>query len=820
MSSGNKTIIITDAELLSKPSKNTADIIGQKALGLIAIPAAWRPPFGVIKASVYAEWFAAKSNRQKKEIIQNASRALIKLTQKWDRRWDRGIILRSSATKETINERGSFESQPLAADFNESMVEQALDKLYRNYETSKADGELAIVVQALVNGRIGHSSNVRRVSKTTNQWEWSWLDTPHIIKRFNANRYDFKSKNVRANQSKELAARQQRDFAKLLQAAGRWCISLERGPGLLEWAQEGKNLWLLQIDFEDESPDLGYDPKQFHREVDLNPPGEIPEKSYLTKLNNKGKLNGWGKADKVRDLIEIRSDKYPPLFLLKGKDISLALRDRKKLASDIEQITHGRAVCRTDCNSTNIEKLNLPRTDSIAPTEAVNFIKKTYDRLRSEGAKASEICFIIHKFIPALACAWALAYPEDQVVKVDSLWGVPDGLQFFPHDSFEVDTTLKKITERLRYKPFFIQELKNGEWKRIAVKRSAARGTSVSRPDLMQIAIQTRKLAKKKNEPVLVMWFCEIPDQLEIGRNIPWFTMKPEDDQGAVNPAPQKPPFFIKNAEDLKAAMTKAAGHILLLEPEVQLIREVKFLEKVIKLAKQKNLPVQIQGSTLCHAFYMLQKAGVEVYPSNPPKHIRTRGKRTFRKIVRDAIPEKILEGGEQVVLAKIHKSEARTALITKLFEEAFELKAAQTPNQVKEELADVLEVVKSLANATGIDWAEIEEASSIKRQERGSFQDNVVLLETSWFSQSKKNSQPTSKPISLKSLAKVLELDRGVELSFPSVLSNPDGILATLPNGTMLRISVSSNGVKIVEQNNDGEEEQLTLPFFDPEQG
>ena len=33
----------------------------------------------------------------------------------------------------------------------------------------------------------------------------------------------------------------------------------------------------------------------------------------------------------------------------------------------------------------------------------------------------------------------ALAYPDRQVVLVDSLWGLPDGLQYLNHDTFEFD---------------------------------------------------------------------------------------------------------------------------------------------------------------------------------------------------------------------------------------------------------------------------------------------------------------------------------------------------------------------------------------------
>jgi hypothetical protein len=45
------------------------------------------------------------------------------------------------------------------------------------------------------------------------------------------------------------------------------------------------------------------------------------------------------------------------------------------------------------------------------------------------GASARDVCFLVHKFIPARTGAWARADPASAIVRVDALWGVPDGLQ-------------------------------------------------------------------------------------------------------------------------------------------------------------------------------------------------------------------------------------------------------------------------------------------------------------------------------------------------------------------------------------------------------
>jgi predicted house-cleaning noncanonical NTP pyrophosphatase (MazG superfamily) len=456
----------------------------------------------------------------------------------------------------------------------------------------------------------------------------------------------------------------------------------------------------------------------------------------------------------------------------------------------------------------------LPRTDSITPAKAVEFIQKTYNALLAKGAKPNSVCFIIHKFIPAVAAAWAYASPDTEVVKIDSLWGVPDGLQYFPHDSFEIDVKRKRIlSERLRYKPYFIQELESGEWRKIQVSRASARSRSLSTTDLQEVAGQTMQLAKLKKAEILVMWFCDIPADVGIGKNLPWFSMKPQTIVSETA-APRKKPFFIRNINDIENAYSSAKDHILVLDPDVHLIRDNEFKDKVIELAKSKNIPVRINGTTLGHAYYILRRGDIAVYPYDMPKYSLARGKQKFRKLVRDDIPRKIRESGEKVLLAKIRKEDTRSALIVKLIEEAFELKAAQTPDEVSEELADVLEVVKSLAEAANVDWKEVQDIAQKKREERGSFKDSIVLMETSLpINTTAKDSPPL---VPLWRLAETLKKEEGVEITFPGLLADSGIMKAQLPDGSNVSVSLSSKGVFIKLEKTLGEDDGRQLSFFE----
>ena len=87
-------------------------------------------------------------------------------------------------------------------------------------------------------------------------------------------------------------------------------------------------------------------------------------------------------------------------------------------------------------------------------------------------------------------------------------------------------------------------------------------------------------------------------------------------------------------------ALERAGGRFIIrVAPEVQLVREDdKFLDRVISLAQAHNLPVELAGSVLGHAFYRLRAAGIMVIVPQP-KYPRARGRRRHFKVVRDAIP-------------------------------------------------------------------------------------------------------------------------------------------------------------------------------------
>lgn len=99
-------------------------------------------------------------------------------------------------------------------------------------------------------------------------------------------------------------------------------------------------------------------------------------------------------------------------------------------------------------------------------------------------------------------------------------------------------------------------------------------------------------------------------------------------------------------------------------------------------------------------------------------------------KLVRDRIPEIIEKSGKTPRIEILDEERFLTSLLEKVVEEAEELRAAE-PEQVAEEISDVLEVLLAVAGFHRIEWTAIEEARVRKLELRGGFSKRIFLLST-----------------------------------------------------------------------------------------
>ena len=100
-------------------------------------------------------------------------------------------------------------------------------------------------------------------------------------------------------------------------------------------------------------------------------------------------------------------------------------------------------------------------------------------------------------------------------------------------------------------------------------------------------------------------------------------------------------------------------------------------------------------------------------------------------KLVRDKIPE-IIEAMNHVApeTRTLSPAEFKTALAEKLVEEVAEVQEAINNNSnIKEEVADVLELIHAIAKDNGTSYEEIEKIRKNKLAERGGFSKRILLI-------------------------------------------------------------------------------------------
>ena len=103
--------------------------------------------------------------------------------------------------------------------------------------------------------------------------------------------------------------------------------------------------------------------------------------------------------------------------------------------------------------------------------------------------------------------------------------------------------------------------------------------------------------------------------------------------------------------------------------------------------------------------------------------------KRTYNKLVRDKIPEIIEAKGEKAVTKILTDEEYWSSLFEKAFEELNEVKTADDLDETKKELADLLEVIRAMAEHKGFSISEIIEKADKRASERGKFENKIFLI-------------------------------------------------------------------------------------------
>ena len=712
------------------PELLKAETIGWKAYGLASLPQKWVPAFFVIGAEVMRE----EDNTLQEWITDAVAKALITIGP---------VIVRSSGTVETLRSRGSFASEKCSLDQLVATIRalsssipapsfKEVNWIIQNYVTSKNSGHLSnerhlrrehrdwVVETELQNNRPGYTSPI-----AVRNW------------RQGTNPYDL-----------ELRCGSEPQISLCLRKVAHWTTAFH-SRFHLEWVWDGAAIWIVQIDHAFE--EAGIAP------VSLRPKSiaEIStiELSFFKAAN----------AQQVETLRKLHNAKLyselgyhmPEFYILDDQKILKGILHGEipsELESDLRRLTQRPLILRTDGYNIPDDKWEmLPRSDELRSAKAAReWLLSTFKKNIEEGGHlSSSLCLIGHHFLPSVASAWAGAEPGLRMVRIESLWGLPEGLYWYSHDTYEVDiqngaderSSMKKnrIFRRLRYKGTFIASDSEGHWIPMHTSVPYDWLPSINHDSwIVEVASTTRKIADREGYPITVMWLIDNDKRLTKHAVLPWFHNRWKL-EGRLKAAPRKKlasaqDYIIADStswEELKKQVLRGVHveRIVVRPTDPDLIRNRHFADDIGSFSRSHKIVVELAGGILSHAYYALQRAGAQV------ECIDLIGADEdvieFNKLVRDKIPALIEGRNEKVEIVQLSGDALITALKQKLVEEAFEVTDAKAGKEIIAELADVQEVISALARAIQSTPSQVIIEREEKRKRRGGFDRGFMLRKT-----------------------------------------------------------------------------------------
>ena len=581
-------------------------------------------------------------------------------------------------------------------------------------------------VKSLARGEFG---NLLRISKTRDHWELSTESggaTSRI--RFNTQRDEAASPALPLR-NKPSTLRE-----RLFGSVAAWlnCYLLRGRSQRLncEWVADSANLFIVQLDEEDEDH-VGVNPFQITISSSYQP--TAARGAFLAHAEGEA-IKDWDKLKVLEELWERDATHKPTLFFVPLADME-GPEIQERLTEDFRSlVAPTNIVVRTSVRAGMEKPPNLPRTEGLDAERAAKWCLAQRALYLDRAASISDLAFVTHRFVPARASAWARAEPGDPTVDIHSLWGLPDALQYFPYDIWEVHVPTDFATDYPDYKSNMLLARDNGEWEYIRIKNELARSLSVTQRDALDIARRTQAIAERLRKPCHIMWFVGCVDENGTYFNLPWYWIKAHDTELNSDRANYEM-ITVSDPVSLDA-FSKSTGSRVRQAIQFQpatlgLMRDTKFIRSVGAAAKIAGVPVILHGSTLAHAYYQLRREECTVVTPGEKEHSRVRRATTFGKLVRDKIPARIAARHELEATLKLPNEVIKGFLIGKLIEEAMEVRHAETTDDKAGELADLYEVVRALAHAEKVPLSDILKRANEKRRKAGGFDGGIVLLQT-----------------------------------------------------------------------------------------
>jgi predicted house-cleaning noncanonical NTP pyrophosphatase (MazG superfamily) len=717
--------------------------IGSKAAGLLHLPQQWVPAdFAVITG-------LSRDQSDVTDLDQVAHKVLSGLTRSAS---VAPLIVRSSGANESLRSRGSFKTETCASE-PAALVQtiKAVLAGFRGDEVGSGDKSYSVLIHEYIpSEHFGHLSNERRVGTIRSFIGEVWT------------RPSVGSTSVFTLQSKKDVPQPDEaagipivegNIEDALRRLARW-VHKHIARAHLEWIVSAGALIVVQCDVE-VAVDVPAPMSHWRDPIGLFDPRELQVLEAATKENSADL-----RKTSARIVFGECSLPTAPLYLLRDNDLLEAIVNGKipeGLSIDFEAFSAFPFVIRVDVVAAGNEAWeNLPASGVLrTPGEASDFLLRALPVARERVRRTADLAIVVHHFITARAAAWAEAVPASGRVRIDAIWGHPDGLQGFPCDSVYMCFPENQHYEFRRFKDEYLDIDPTGKSYRRANGPPWDKQPVLEDSYAEEIAAKTLVVAKHLAKAVRIMWFVGTAPRANMPKCFPWiivFDFQATADQFLAG---NRDAPFAPRGDTVSQARRLAIGSVrrieteldladfdkspgefdlgdrrVVLRPEAGLIRSKGFLGAVADKARQGRWRLVLEGSTLAHSFYLLRSMGVDVeaaaeYLGEP------RRKKIYRKLVRDLIPQHILAQGQFVDFRKIPRGELKPALLRKLQEESAEAVLANSDTALLEELADVFEVVRALAEECGGGLTDVIDRAERKRRKKGGFNAGYELVAT-----------------------------------------------------------------------------------------
>ncbi len=551
-----------------------AATLGAKARGLVGLPAPWVPEWiEIVPTGGVEEDSASLAAEIAEHLLLQGTR----------------LIARSDGPGEQYRP-GEGESSVIAASWDAltAAVSTAICRTPRSWP---------MVQVAIDPAGLGVLSNDRRVSRTPDDWV---AEGP--LNHFQPSQLRIKAISPSgAPLGCPLSAGDDKLEHVLARVAG--ILSGRRERQRCEWLWDGERVWVVQADAIQDPVSDPAAVQELCRPVPWTPPaGRASDLAWSGPKAESWRLfasRGWPTVP----IAAITAAEWPSL-------------NGRAWITARSRAYHDPLVVRTDLLSAEGQVDLLPTSSpSRDPDQLFEFIQAAFTALGAAGHEATACAALASPLVPVRVSALASAGPGCDHVRIDALWGFPDGLLYLPHDTFEVEAA--EVRSTIRCKPACLLLAQDA---RLEVRLGAPLdwGETLNREEVHQIARWARATSVAVGEPVRLMALARLGGQQGASHCIPFHFFRVRRSTSRESQSVLRTGGVVAVRDPATLENLPSGAGAISLEPGPRYARDIRFLREVASVGRKRGIVILFSGSPLGHARFILEREGATVVIGTP----------------------------------------------------------------------------------------------------------------------------------------------------------------------------------------------------------